>query len=95
MACEHKAAREEGALRNPDVKVLVRNFAIEVFVYGVLVLGYFLLVLRLLGEPLYELYKSNLTLYAFVALALIVIQGAVLGFITSFLIERLGLERLE
>ena len=82
-------------MRNPDVRVLVRNFAIEVLVYGVLVLGYFLLVLRLLGEPLHELYTSNLTLYAFVALALIVIQGAVLEFITSFLLERLGLDRLE
>jgi hypothetical protein len=85
----------EGALKNPDVRLLVRNFAVEVLVYGVLVLGYFLLVLRLLGEPLYELYTSNLTLYAFVALGLIVIQGAVLEFITSFFIDRLGLDRLE
>ena len=82
-------------MRNPAVRALVRNFAIEVLVYGLLVVGYFLLVLRLLGEPLYELYTSNLTLYAFVALALIVIQGSVLEFTTSFLIGRLGLDRLE
>jgi hypothetical protein len=74
---------------------LVRNFAIEVFVYSLLIVGYFLLVLRFLGEPLDELYTNNLVLYAFVALALIVIQAAALEWVTSFLIDRLDLERLE
>lgn len=82
-------------MKQADVRTLIRNFAIEVLIYGVLVLGYFFLVLRYLGEPLEELYTSNLVVYAFVALALIVIQGVVLEFVTSFLINRLGLERLE
>ena len=82
-------------MKQADVRTLIRNFAIEVLIYGVLVLGYFFLVLRYLGQPLEELYTSNLVVYAFVALALIVIQGVVLEFVTSFLINRLGLERLE
>jgi hypothetical protein len=82
-------------VKDPELRILVRNFAIEVLVYGALVLGYFFLVLRFLGEPLYDLYSNNLVLYAFVALALIVVQGAALEVVTSFLIGRLGLDRLE
>ena len=74
---------------------LIRNFIIELVVYGALIIVYFLLVLRFLGDWLYELYDSELRLYAFLALALIVIQAVVLEAITSFLITRLGLERLE
>lgn len=75
--------------------MLLRNFALEVLVYAALVVGYFYLVLRLLGEPLARLFASDLTLYAFVALGLIVAQGIVLEFVTTQLIKRLGLERLE
>ena len=82
-------------MRNPKAMILIRNFAIEVLIYTALVVGYFLLVLRLLGEPLKKLFTDHLILYAFAALALIVVQGAVLEFITSFLIGRLGLDRLE
>jgi hypothetical protein len=82
-------------LNNPRVRILLRNFAIEVVVYAGLVVGYFYLVLRLLGQPLKTLFTENLTLYAFVALGLIVAQGAVLEIVTTFLISRLGLERLE
>lgn len=82
-------------MKNAIARTLIRNFAIEVLVYGVLVLGYFLLVLRFLGDPLKQLYTNNLTLYAFVALALILAQGALLEVVTSFLLGRLGLERLE
>lgn len=78
-----------------EVRVLIRNFAIEVLIYAAFVVGYFLLVLRLLGEPLRELFANNLTLYAVAGLALIVVQGVVLEFLTSFLVNRLGLERLD
>ena len=79
-------------MRNPKAMVLIRNFAIEVLIYTALVVGYFVLVLRLLGEPLRKLFTDHLTLYAFAALALIVVQGVVLEFLTSFLVSRLGLE---
>ena len=76
-------------------KKIIRNFAIELVVYGILVTIYFLVVLDRLGDWLLNLYETNLTLYAFVALALIVVQAVVLEWVTTFLIERLGLDRLE
>jgi hypothetical protein len=82
-------------MNDREIRILIRNFAIEVLIYAALVVGYFVLVLRLLGEPLRELFTNNLTLYAFAALALIVVQGVVLEFLTSFLVNRLGLERLD
>ena len=78
-----------------DTRRLVRNFLIELIVYGALVIVYFLVVLRTIGDWLTELYYENLTQYAIAALVLIVVQGFVLELITTFLIERLGLERLE
>lgn len=81
--------------KDVDKRRLVRNFVVELVVYAVLVVAYFLLVLRLLGDWLAGLYRSNLILYAPLALALIVLQGVLLEMLTAFLIERLGLERLE
>lgn len=74
---------------------LLRNFILEMILYGLLVVAYFLVVLRFLGEPLMELYESSLPLYAVAALLLIVAQGVVLEWVTSFLINLLGLERME
>lgn len=74
---------------------LIRNFIIELVLYAVLVVIYFLVVLRWLGEPLVELFVQNPVVYAPVGLALILIQGVVLEAVTSFLISRLGMERLE
>lgn len=82
-------------MKGISVRILVRNFVIEIVVYAGLVLGYFLLVLRLLGEPLEALASWNLVLYAFAALGLIVVQAVALEFVTSFLVDRLGLDRLE
>lgn len=79
----------------PDTRTLLRNFAIELLVYGIMVVAYFFLVLRTIGPWLTDLYYSNLRVYAIVALVLIVVQAVFLEWITSFLIERLGLERLE
>jgi len=79
----------------PDTRTLLRNFAIEILVYGIMVVAYFFLVLRTIGPWLTDLYYSNLRVYAIVALVLIVVQAVFLEWITSFLIERLGLERLE
>ncbi|MGB3713852.1 MAG: hypothetical protein WA996_05410 [Candidatus Promineifilaceae bacterium] len=76
-------------------KTLIRNFAIELIVYAILVIAYFFLVLRTLGPWLTGLYDNNLRVYAIVALVLIVVQAVILEAVTSFLIERLGLERLE
>jgi hypothetical protein len=78
-----------------ESRKIVRNFLLELVVYGALVVAYFILVLQSLGNWLTSLYNNNLTVYAVVALVLIVVQAVILEKVTTFLIERLGLERLE
>lgn len=78
-----------------ESRKIIRNFLIELVVYGALVVAYFILVLQSLGSWLTSLYNNNLTVYAVVALVLIVVQAVILEKVTTFLIERLGLERLE
>jgi hypothetical protein len=75
--------------------MLVRNFVIELIVYSILVVAYFVVALQLLGEWLARLFHSNLVAYALVSLGLIVAQGVLLDAITSFLLDRLNLSRLE
>jgi hypothetical protein len=77
------------------MRVLLRNFVVELIVYGVLVAAYSVVVLRLLGEPLVRLFHSNLVTYAFIGLGLIVAQGVLLDAITSWLLDQLRLERPE
>ena len=75
--------------------MLVRNFVIELIVYSILVVAYFAVALRLLGEWLARLFHSSLVTYALISLGLIVAQGVLLDVITSFLLDRLNLSRLE
>lgn len=75
-------------------KDLLRNFLVELVVYGVLIAVYFYVALQYLGEPLSKLYAENLTLYAFIGLGLIVGQAVILEFVTSFLFDFLGIHRL-
>jgi hypothetical protein len=76
-------------------RTLLINFAIEILVYAFLVVGYFYLVLRLLESFLAELFQNNLAVYAFLGLGLIVAQGILLEIVTSFILDRLKLERME
>jgi hypothetical protein len=87
--------REGATVKDPTVRKLVKNFVLELLVYAVLVVAYFFLVLRFLAEPLMELFRDNLTVYAFVALGLIVAQAILLEAVASFIMGRLGLEQLE
>ena len=82
-------------MERTDLRTLIRNFLIELVIYGVLIIVYFLVVLRWLAEPLERLFGSNLALYAVVALVLIVAQGVLLEWVTSLIIGQLGLDRLE
>lgn len=82
-------------MKNPAIRKMIISFAIELVIYAVLVIGYFLIVLRLLGEPLNSLYNNSLGLYAFLALVLIVVQAVVLEAVTSFIMGLLGLDKLE
>lgn len=78
-----------------DRKKLIRNFALELGLYALLVFGYFWTVLQLLGDWLAQLYATNLPLYAVIALLLIVAQGVLLESVTALLVRLLRLERLE
>ena len=75
-------------------RALLRNFLVELVVYGGLIAVYFYVALQYLGEPLAKLYAENLTLYAVVGLGLIVFQAIILEFVTSFLFDFLGIHRL-
>ncbi len=72
-----------------------RNLAVEFVIYGTLVTLYALTVLQFLADPLANLYHDNLTIYAFVALLLIVGQGVALEEVTSLLLARLRLSRFD
>jgi hypothetical protein len=81
--------------QRPNLQKLVRNFIIELAVYGILLVIYFFAVLQFLDGILNNLYLNHTTLYAVVGLALIVAQAVVLEAVTSYLIRLLHLERLE
>lgn len=73
---------------------IIRNFLIEMLVYGFLLVIYFFVALRFLSEPLARLFNQNLNAYAAIGLALIVAQAVLLEFVVSFLFDFLGLHRL-
>ena len=82
-------------MERKKIRVLLRNLAIELIIYAILVVIYTVVVLRLLNEPLTRLFDTNLVTYAIVALGLVAAQGALLDAVTSFLLKQLGLEQLE
>ena len=67
--------------------ISLRAYAIELLIYAGLVLGYFYLVLLILGDWLVGLFQGNLSVYAVVALGLIVGQGILLEMVTSILLR--------
>ena len=73
----------------------IRFVIIELAVYGGLVTIYAATVLQFLADPLADLYENDMTWYAWIALALIVIQGFVLEGVTSFLLDRLRITRFD
>ncbi|MCJ7661307.1 MAG: hypothetical protein MUO67_19325 [Anaerolineales bacterium] len=82
-------------MEKSKIRKLIINFIIELVIYGILVVAYFYLVLRYLRLFLTDLYHDNLVIYAIIGLILIVVQAVVLEAVTSFLLDRLRLERLE
>jgi hypothetical protein len=73
----------------------LRAFLIELVIYSVLVVGYFFAVLHFLAGWISRLEKSHITIYAFVAIALIIVQGMVLETVTTWLMRRLQGGRSE
>ena len=82
-------------MKDPTIRKMIGSFAIELLIYSFLVVAYFFVVLRLLGDPLHQLFSSHLVLYAFLALALIVVQAVVLEAVTSFIMGVLGLDQVD
>jgi len=81
-------------MKKTNLKILIRNMAIEMLIYSILLVTYFFVVLRYLGNFLTELFNNQLTIYAFLGLALIVVQSVFLETITSYLVRLLRLDRL-
>jgi len=80
-------------MKKLDPRILFRNLAIELIIYGALILAYNSLVLRWLSDWLLSIFNSNLIIYAFSALGLIVIQGVFLDFVTSFMLKYIKLDQ--
>ncbi len=80
-------------MKKLDPRILFRNLAIELIIYGGLILAYNFFVLRWMGDWLLSIFNSKLTIYALYALGLIVIQGVFLDFVTSFLMKYIKLDQ--
>jgi hypothetical protein len=78
-----------------NIKLFIRNFIIELILYGSLVVGYYLLALRYLNTYLTNVFQNNLLAYAVLALVLIIAQGVLLDSLTSFLLNKIKLGQLE
>lgn len=76
-------------------KLIIRNFLIEMVIYGILLVIYFFLALRYFSQPLAEFFDSSLLMYAFIGLGLIVAQAVLLDMIVTFLFNVIGLDRME
>lgn len=73
----------------------LRAFLIELVVYAALVVGYFFAVLHFLTDWISHLAKDHITIYAFVAIGLIIAQGIVLESVTTWLMRLLQGGRSE
>lgn len=67
----------------------LRAFLIELVVYTILVVTYFLVVLHFLGAGLRQLFTHHRYTYAVLAILLIVGQAIVLEALTTFLLRLL------
>ena len=67
----------------------VKAFLIELVVYAGLVIGYFFLVLHLLGGWLYELSSHHRYFYAGTAVLLMIGQAILLESLTTFMLRLL------
>lgn len=80
-------------MKKMEPRKLFRNLLIEIIIYSFLIFGYYLLVLRYLGDWLMEIFESNLVYYSFAGLGLILMQAVLLDFITSFLMKYIKLDQ--
>lgn len=74
-------------------RAIWKEFALELLIYAVFVIGYFLLVLRFVGDWIAGLHAQRPVAYAFVALGLILVQGVVLESVTRTLMRLISQRR--
>ena len=80
-------------MKKLEPKVLFRNLVVEIIIYGVLIYGYYYLVLRRLADWLMTIFNTNLVYYSLVGLGLILIQAVLLDFVTSYLMKYFKLDQ--
>lgn len=80
-------------MKKQEPRMLIRNLLAELIVYSILIMGYFLLVLRYLDDWLVALFDTRLVVYAFVGLGLILAQGVLLDIITTLLLRYLRIDQ--
>lgn len=80
-------------MKKLEPRILLRNLAAEIVIYSILLIGYYFVVLRWLESWLNLVFEENLTLYAFVGLGLILIQGAFLDLVTTLLLKYIKLDQ--
>lgn len=80
-------------MKKMEPRKLIRNMLFEIIIYSILIFGYYLLVLRTMGDWLASMFNSNLVIYAFIGLGLIGVQAVVLDFLTSFLMKIIKLDQ--
>ena len=80
-------------MKKMEPRRLIANLVLEIIIYGVLIFGYFTLVLRYLDAWLVDMFNTNLVTYAFIGLGLIFTQAVILDFITSYLMKYIKLDQ--
>ena len=80
-------------MKKMEPRLLFRNLLVEITIYSVLIFGYYLLVLRWMGDWLMNMFNTNLVYYSLVGLGLIFIQAVLLDFVTSFLMKYIKLDQ--
>ena len=80
-------------MKKLEPRILFRNLLVEITIYSVLIFGYYLLVLRWMGDWLMNMFNTNLGYYSLIGLGLIFIQAVLLDFVTSFLMKYIKLDQ--
>ena len=80
-------------MKKMEPRKLLRNLIVEIIIYSMLIFGYYLMVLRWLGDWIASMFNSNLYRYAFAGLGLIFIQAVLLDLVTSFLMKYIKLDQ--
>jgi len=80
-------------MKKMEPRKLFRNMLVEIMIYSLLIFGYYLLVLRWMGDWIASIFNSNLVLYAFSGLGLIFVQAVLLDILTTFLMKHIKLDQ--